>query len=42
MQHHQDILATATSYSFAVNFHGVTIPKGWRREWPNLMTMEAV
>ena len=25
-----------------VNLHGSTIPRGWRREFPNLMTMEAV
>ena len=25
-----------------VLFHGCTIPRGWSRTWPNLMTMEAV
>ena len=25
-----------------VNFHGSTIPRGWSREFPHLMTMEAV
>jgi alpha-glucosidase len=25
-----------------VNFHGATLPRGWSRTWPNLMTAEAV
>jgi alpha-glucosidase len=25
-----------------VNFHGCTVPRGWERTWPHLMTMEAV
>ncbi len=25
-----------------VNFHGATLPRGWQRTYPNLMTMEAV
>ena len=25
-----------------VNFHGCTIPRGWSREFPNLVGMEAV
>jgi hypothetical protein len=25
-----------------VNFHGATLPRGWERTYPNLMTMEAV
>ena len=25
-----------------VNFHGATIPRGWQRTYPHLMTMEAV
>jgi hypothetical protein len=25
-----------------MNFHGATLPRGWQRTWPNLMTMEAV
>jgi hypothetical protein len=25
-----------------VNFHGSTLPRGWQRTWPNLVSMEAV
>ena len=42
MRFYQDILADAAAHDLAVNLHGVTIPKGWRRKWPNLMTLEAV
>jgi alpha-glucosidase len=25
-----------------VNFHGATLPRGWQRTWPNLMSTEAI
>ena len=25
-----------------VNFHGATIPRGWQRTYPNLVSVEAV
>ena len=25
-----------------MNFHGATLPRGWERTYPNLMTMEAI
>jgi len=25
-----------------MNFHGATVPRGWERTYPNLMTMEAI
>lgn len=37
-----DILADAADFELLVNFHGSTVPRGWGRTWPNLMTMEAV
>ena len=37
-----DILADAAPYGFQMNFHGATLPRGWQRTWPNLMTVEAV
>ena len=37
-----DILADAAEHRIMVNFHGCTIPRGWRRTWPHLMTMEGV
>lgn len=36
------ILKDAAENNLLVNFHGCTLPKGWRRTWPNLLTMEAV
>jgi alpha-glucosidase len=37
-----DILRDAADHGLLVNFHGATLPRGWARTWPNLMTMEAV
>ncbi|WP_434026070.1 glycoside hydrolase family 97 catalytic domain-containing protein [[Pseudomonas] boreopolis] len=37
-----DILRDAAPYGFQINFHGATLPRGWQRTWPNLMTMESV
>ncbi len=37
-----DILSDAADHELMVDFHGCTLPRGWERTWPNLMTMEAV
>ena len=37
-----DILKDAADNRIMVNFHGCTLPRGWSRTWPNLLTMEAV
>ena len=37
-----DILKDAADNKIMVNFHGCTLPRGWNRTWPNLVTMEAV
>ncbi len=37
-----DILKDAADHKIIVNFHGCTMPRGWKRTWPNLVTMEAV
>lgn len=37
-----DILEDAAEFELLVNFHGCTLPRGWTRTWPNLLTMEAV
>lgn len=42
MKYYIDILKDAAKYNLMVNFHGATIPRGWARTYPNLMTMEAV
>ena len=33
---------TPPSHRIMVNFHGCTLPRGWTRTWPHLMTMEGV
>jgi len=42
IQYYRDIFKDAAAYHLLVNTHGATIPRGWQRTWPNLMTMEAV
>jgi alpha-glucosidase len=42
MAYYHDILTDAAPYGFAMNFHGTTLPRGWERTYPNLMTMEAI
>jgi len=42
MQQYIDVLADALEFQLMINFHGNTIPRGWERRFPNLMTMEAI
>ena len=37
-----DILEDAAPYGLLINFHGATLPRGWHRTYPHLMTMEAI
>lgn len=37
-----EILEDAAKYKLLVNFHGCTLPRGWRRTYPNLLSMEAI
>jgi alpha-glucosidase len=37
-----DILDDAAAYNLLINFHGATLPRGWHRTYPHLMTMEAI
>ncbi|MFT3830483.1 MAG: glycoside hydrolase family 97 catalytic domain-containing protein [Opitutaceae bacterium] len=39
---YHDILRDAARHHLVVNFHGATIPRGWNRTYPHLLTMEAV
>jgi hypothetical protein len=36
------ILEDAVDHRLLVNFHGATVPRGWQRTYPNLMTQEAI
>lgn len=42
MRYYLDILEDAARYELMVNFHGSTVPRGWSRTYPHLMSMEAV
>jgi alpha-glucosidase len=36
------LLEDAAERQIMLNFHGCTLPRGWERTWPHLMSMEAV
>jgi alpha-glucosidase len=42
MQYYQALMQDTAEARLLVNFHGATIPRGWQRTYPNLMTTEAV
>lgn len=42
IRYYLDILEDAAKYKLMINFHGSTIPRGWHRTYPHLMSMEAV
>lgn len=42
IQLYLNILRDAAKYHLLVDFHGCTMPRGWTRTYPNLLTMEAV
>ncbi|MEY3898555.1 MAG: a-glucosidase-like protein [Verrucomicrobiota bacterium] len=42
MEQYIGILEDAAEFEIMVNFHGCTMPRGWERTFPNLMSMEAV
>jgi hypothetical protein len=39
---YHDVLKDAAENHIMVNFHGCTIPRGWSRTYPNLVSMESV
>ena len=42
INYYQDIMEDAAPYGLGLNFHGATLPRGWERTYPNLMTTEAI
>lgn len=42
MNYFMDILEDAAKYHLMVNFHGATIPRGWQRTYPHMMSVEGV
>lgn len=37
-----ELLEAAARHRLTVNFHGATLPRGWQRTYPNLVSVEAV
>lgn len=42
MSYYQDIFEDVSKFNLLVNCHGATLPRGWHRTYPNLLTMEAI
>lgn len=42
IQYYIDILDDAAEIGLLINFHGSTLPRGWQRTYPHLMTAEAI
>lgn len=42
IRYYIDILNDAAAAGLLVNFHGATLPRGWARTYPHLLTAEAV
>lgn len=42
IQYYLDIFKDAAEYKLMVNCHGATLPRGWQRTYPNLVSMEAI
>lgn len=42
IKYYIDVLKDAAQYHIMVNFHGCTIPRGWSRTYPNLISLESV
>ena len=40
--YYHDLLQDAEPFGFLMNFHGCTLPRGWQRTYPHLMTMESI
>ncbi|MBE2213716.1 MAG: glycoside hydrolase family 97 catalytic domain-containing protein [Opitutaceae bacterium] len=40
--YYHDLLTDAAPFGFLINFHGATLPRGWQRTYPHLMTMESI
>ena len=42
MDYYIDLMESTARHHLLVNFHGATIPRGWQRTYPHMLTMEAV
>jgi alpha-glucosidase len=39
---YHDLLEDSAPFGLLMNFHGATLPRGWQRTYPHLMTMESI
>jgi alpha-glucosidase len=42
IKYYLEILKDAAANNLLVNFHGATLPRGWQRTYPNLVSAEAI
>lgn len=42
IRYYIDILEDTADIGLLINFHGATLPRGWQRTYPHLMTAEAI
>ena len=42
IQYYYDMMKDAADFHLIVNFHGTTVPRGWSRTFPNLVSMESI
>lgn len=42
IKYYLDIFEDAANFGLSVNCHGATLPRGWQRTYPNLVTMESI
>jgi hypothetical protein len=42
IRQYRELLADAADFHLIVDFHGCTVPRGWSREFPHLVSMEGV
>ncbi|MCQ2973401.1 MAG: glycoside hydrolase family 97 protein [Bacteroidales bacterium] len=42
MEYCIDLMESASKHNLTVNFHGATMPRGWQRTYPNLLSTEAI
>ena len=42
IDYYLDLLEDSAKFGLMMNFHGCTLPRGWQRTYPHLMTMESV
>lgn len=42
MNYYMDLLEDAAKYKLMINLHGASIPRGWQRTYPHMMSVEGV